>query len=373
MSKSVKSIPKTPLSLSLSPSSSFPSSPHYPSHSPSKYSNAKSEFESRNDTQQTFYSNSKNIQNSQNSQNYQNPTYYLELGYDAIYKKTIKEQLKLLKQYDDVPKFKNTWRDSIKNVIRVAGLVAYGIHVPFGIYSVTPESIGPKLSTIIAGGALALLYFGIPIPSSKHNKEALLYVPPLNKGGGQFKPNNIYSKDLDSVVEFKIPEKSFNQVLISIAETYDGEHFHTDVYNSNLGIRMIVFKFSSINLVGEKVVEFDRKIKQFLYSLPSNVSLMHVYKLRDVNSNAPLKKNDRNELAPILYPRLDSIPSLIPQNELTGKDRKIIGHAQTHQDLFDKARNKNKNSVTLIEKYLKPLAYFTPKRSRRNQNCYIES
>lgn len=363
MSKSIQSTqskPKTPLSRSS------PSSPHS-SSSPSKYSNAKSDFESNNDTQQEFYSNSKNsqnIQNSQNSQNNQNPIFYLELSYDAFYKKTIKEQLELLKKHDDVPKFKNTWRDSIKNVIRVAGLVAYGIHIPFGIYSVTPESIGPKLSTIIAGGALALLYFGIPIPSSKHNKEALLYVPPLNKGGGQFKPNNIYSKDLDSVVEFKIPEKSFNQVLISIAETYDGEHFHTDVYNSNLGIRTIVFKFSSINLVDEKVVDFDRKIKQFLYSLPSNVSLMHVYKLRDVNSNVPFKKNDRNELAPILYPRLDSIPSLIPQNELTGKDINIITHAQSHQDLFDKA--KNKNSVTLKEKYLKPLAYFTPKRFRKN-------
>jgi len=289
--------------------------------------------------------------------------YIIEVGYEKVYKRTQKEHLKILQDYEQpkaVSGFHNKWRKASEIALTLNAILSVfnqgiSIHMlprlsmasdtfSFSYDStLATYSLHRGLSTLIATSYI--LNKVIPITPASKYKDGILFIPGHTK---QFKPNNQNqnqnqnqnknknkNKNQKDVV-ININPEEFDRIINDMASAYGGDQIAQNTQKTNNKIQTIMYAFD---------IENASQIKRFLYGLPINVFLLNIYKVED----------ERSQNNILLFPRKSLIKNEnIKNDQLTAMDEKIIEYGETQVAIY----NKVNNNITYLAEYVKPLRYF---------------
>ena len=292
-------------------------------------------------------------------------TYILEVGYEKIYRRTYKQQIAILKNYSPSNKFHNNWKraafNSIAHIGRIITGMGMGALVTLMQIISSTSPIEHRIAYGLGNGVITylissgLLYAVIPILPANRHSEGILFIPGNARKFVPKENNTLQNKNED--ISIMIRSNEFDPILDEIAETYGGRTMIQNTQKTNGGIQTIMYAFKG---KGEGEGERNRgsietQIKRFLYSLPTNVFLLSIYKVgRDVlQDNHDHKENHSDKT--LLFPRKRYLKSeLKDASTLTKTDEKILEYADTQLAIYNKI---NKNITYLVE-YIKPLKFF---------------
>lgn len=289
--------------------------------------------------------------------------YIVEVGYNKIYKKTLKQQIDLLMSYEKPNKFKNTWARNLYNKIRsliltLPVVVRIGttsiLTLPFiGLFGATKETIGIYLLMNFYSNIPTLINYGIlhniiPIAQPNQHSDGVMFITgnnqtPYHPNGNS--KNNTKSKNKNDI-EIDIDFNKMDTIIDNIAYNYDARPI--DKYTQNIpNEQNDVFRI--LNYVFDSPTQNAKNIKVFLYSLPINIFVKHIHKLEIDDANNALQKAknaNTNTNFSIIYPK--------STNKLLGNDVKIFEYATIHTTNY----NKINDNVKFLADYIKPLRYF---------------
>jgi len=265
------------------------------------------------------------------------PTMYiLEVGYEKTYHQTYKKHLQLVREFQHSLHFKNTWRQTISRKIKEVRdfILAHSV-LAVGYVGLFSYGLGPAVySMLVASG---IIRYAIPISPATEFKDGILFIP---ADGRQFHPRKGDAETPNtSEVRIHIPVDKFDSLIDDIADTYGGTRIQKELKTID-GVHPIMYGFSA------DTPNVETKIKRFLFSLPINVVVRHIYKLEGKSQNTDEKT--------LIFPRLQKLKSkTIPETSLSRQDIKIIEYGDINVRIYNK---NNKNVVYLLE-YVKPLKY----------------
>lgn len=290
--------------------------------------------------------------------------YIVEVGYNKIYKKTLKQQIDLLMSYEKPNKFYNTWTRKLYNTVRnlIVKLPVVRSIGEAAIYTIpTFVMFGPSkelfaiflmvnfyhtLPTLINSGILHTI---IPIAQPNQHTDGVLFITGNNQT--PYHPNgknNTKSKSKNNnEIEIEIDFKHMDPIIDNIAHNYEARPM--DKYTQNVSNVSKEGVFRILNYVFDSPDQNAKNIKKFLYSLPVNVFVKHIHKLEIGESNNTMQKaRNTNSDFSIIYPNQNQ------KQKFTTDDAKIFEYATIHTTNY----NKINDNVKFLADYIKPLRYF---------------
>lgn len=353
------------------------------------------------------------------------PTRYLiEVGYEKVYAKSYRDHLRLVRQYEVSLHFKNKWRKSIERNLKNIRDFFTDWRTTFGIGFAGFYTYG--LGTALLSGIIAtgLVRRAIPISPATENRDGILFVP---ADGRKFYPRRGDADESDkSEVRLKIKADEFDRLIDDIADTYEGkpgdieygeeeeeeeeeegekgEGSDNSNPNPNLiprvspgfppnpregkkkiknkkkahgraarrktqdEVHYLMYEFSA------ETPHVETKIKGFLFSLPINVFVRHIYKIDknavQIEEIKKMVKDGPKEVNTLLFPRVGALKSkLIAAENLSARDEKIIEYGQTNVDIYNK-NNKNVRYILdsilpfdLLKRLILPKSFRAPEYS----------
>lgn len=296
--------------------------------------------------------------------------YIVEVGYNKLYKKTVNQQINILQNYESPHKFENSWLRQLYNSVRHFISISSGITIssvitiynylssPKDIQIATFASNASKQAIISSLVTTGLLYTMIPIARPNRFNDGIAFITGKGK---RFFPNKGNVDDQNSKkIAININYKDLDPVIDDIAEAYNGqileksvENVQTRSHKQNETFRLLTYAFTN----HKNKNQLQENIKRFLYSLPINIFVKHIYKIdfedatntNDTNNvlqkiKEAMLSRDKSDL--IIYPSKTKF-----DNNL---DTKINEYATIHTTKY----NKINDNVKYLADYIKPLKYF---------------
>lgn len=295
--------------------------------------------------------------------------YIVEVGYNKLYKKTVKQQIDILQNYESPHKFQNSWLRQLYNSLRHYISISSGITIssvitiynylssPTDIQFATFASNASKQAILSSLATTGLLYTMIPIARPNKHNDGIAFI--TGKGNRFFPKKGNVDDQNPKKIAININYKDLDPVIDDIAERYNGQILEKNVENVQPSshkqtetFRLLTYAFSQ-----KDKNQIQENIKRFLYSLPINIFVKHIYKIdfedatntNDTNNvlqkiKESMSSKDKSDL--IIYPSKTEF-----DNNL---DTKINEYATIHTTNY----NKINDNVKYLADYIKPLKYF---------------